>query len=87
MEKKSGKLEGLQRKQEQLKARIQLMKALERTRERKRDTRRKILIGAYYHDRAVREERFHEIVKIMDGYLSRDSDRALFGLSPAGKKR
>ena len=40
------KLEKLLEKEAQLKAQIQLAKATERTQERKRDTRRKILIGA-----------------------------------------
>ncbi|MCB1826829.1 MAG: mobilization protein [Coxiellaceae bacterium] len=82
MDKKSKKLENLKKKQDQLKAQIQAMEAAEKTREKKRDTRRKILIGAYYQDKAIKENRFDEIIKLMDGYLNRNSDRVLFDLPP-----
>lgn len=86
MDKKSKKLEALKKKQDQLKAQIQSLEAAEKTRERKRDTRRKILIGAYYLDKAVEENRFDGIINLMSGYLNRDSDRALFDLPPLEKK-
>lgn len=82
MTKKSKRLELLKKKQEQLKNQIQLLEASEKARERKRDTRRKILIGAYYFDKAKKDEEFGKIVEIMDGYLIRKSDRILFGLDP-----
>jgi len=65
---------------EQLNARIQKMEASEKAREKKRDTRRKILIGAYYLDKARDESTMDEVNKIMDGFLTRQSDRELFGL-------
>ena len=86
MDKKSKKLESLKKKQDQLKAQIQALEAAEKTREKKRDTRRKILIGAYYLDKAIKENRFDEIVKLMDGYLNRNSDRMLFDLLPLEEK-
>ena len=86
MDKKSKKLERLKKKQDQLKAQIQALESAEKTREKKRDTRRKILIGAYYLDKAIKENRFDEIVKLMDGYLNRNSDRMLFDLPPLEEK-
>ena len=87
MDKKSKKLESLKKKQDQLKAQIQALEAAEKTREKKRDTRRKILIGAYYLDKAKSENSFDEIVKLMDDYLTRNSDRILFDLEPNPNKR
>lgn len=84
--KKNVKLDSLKKKQEQLKAQIQALEAAEKTRERKQETRRKILMGAYYLDKARAENRFDDIVTLMDGYLNRDSDRVLFDLPPRKKK-
>ena len=86
MDSKSTRLDILKKKQEQLKAQIQNLEAAEKSRERKRDTRRKILVGAYYSDKAREENTFSEIVKLMDSYLNRDSDRVLFDLQPSEKK-
>ena len=80
MNAKSKKLDGLKKKQEQLKAQIQNLEAAEKSREKKRDTRRKILVGAYYLDKAITDDRFDEITRLMDGYLTRQSDRELFDL-------
>lgn len=86
MESKPTRLEILKKQQDQLKAKIQALEASEFSRERKRETRRKILVGAYYLDKARSENRFDEIVKLMDGYLNRDYDRTLFGLALIDKK-
>jgi len=75
------KVEKLKEKRDMLNARIQKMEASEKSRERKRETRRKILVGAYYLDKARDENKMTEINKIMDGYLTRESDRVLFELS------
>lgn len=80
METKPSRLESLKKQQEQLKAKIQALEAAESSRERKRETRRKILVGAYYLDKIRAENKFNEIVTLMDGYLSRDADRLLFNL-------
>ena len=80
MNAKSKKLDGLKKKQEQLKAHSQNLEAAEKYREKKRDTRRKILVGAYYLDKAITDDRFDEITRLMDGYLTRQSDRELFDL-------
>ena len=80
MENKSTRLESLRKQQEQLKAKIQALEAAETSRERKRETRRKILVGAYYVDKMRAENKFDDLVSLMDGYLTRDSDRVLFNL-------
>lgn len=83
----SNYLERLKQQREQLSARIQAAEARERTAERKRDARRKILIGAYYLDMAQKEGKYEQLVKRMDEFLTRNSDRKLFNLPdlPDGK--
>ena len=56
------------------------MEASEKAKERKRDTQRKILVGAYYLDKAKKENTYQSLVDLMDGFLTRVSDRKLFGL-------
>lgn len=70
-----------------LTARIQKMEAAHKTRERKNETRRKILIGSYYLDQARQHGTYDELVKNMADFLTRKSDRALFGLSPVEIKK
>ena len=75
------KLEKLLQKEAQLKAQIQQAKAAERTLEKKRDTRRKILIGAAVMARVERGEWPEADLRLMmDGFLSRANERELFGL-------
>ena len=87
METKPSKLEILKKQQEQLKAKIQALEAAETSRERKRETRRKILVGAYYLDKARADNKFDDIIKLMDSYLNRDSDRVLFDLTLSEKSK
>ena len=49
------RLERLKKQREKLDARIQATEARLKNSERKKDTRRKILIGAYYLDIAIKE--------------------------------
>jgi len=72
------KIEKLKKQRDQLNLRIQKTEALEKSRERKRDTRRKILIGAYFLDQAKSNGTFDDLCKRMETYLTRESDRALF---------
>lgn len=76
------RLERLRSQREKLDARIQATEARIKNSERKRDTRKKILLGAYYLDMAVKESKMDEVKKIMGTYLTRDSDRILFDLNP-----
>jgi hypothetical protein len=75
------RLTKLKEKREQINTRIQLMENREKHKERKNETRRKILLGSYYLDNAEKNGTFEEIKKIMDKYLTRDSDRLLFDLT------
>ena len=75
-------LDSLKKKRDIINARIRLIQNREQFKERKDNTRRKILIGSYYLDMANKNNSFDDIVKLMDSYLIRDSDRMLFGLKP-----
>lgn len=75
------KLDKLLEKEAQLKAQIQQAKAAERTLEKKRDTRRKILVGAAVLARVEQGEwPKQDLLMMMDGFLSRPNERELFGL-------
>lgn len=78
------KLNKLLEKESQLKAQIQLAKSAERTLEKKRDTRRKILIGAAVMAR-VESGRWPQadLLEMMDGFLTRPNERELFELEVA----
>ncbi|MEL6940378.1 MAG: hypothetical protein AAFO84_14425 [Cyanobacteria bacterium J06598_1] len=81
----SAKLERLLEKEAQLKAQIQQAKAAERTLEKKRDTRRKILIGAAVMARVEHGEwPKNDLLAMMDGFLTRPNERDLFGLDGDG---
>jgi len=73
-------LERLKEQRKKLEARIQAAEAREKNSDRKKDTRRKILIGAYYLEQAKEKNQFDDIKKVMDKYLTRNSDRSLFDL-------
>lgn len=73
-------LQKLKAQQAHITARIQSTEAKLKVAERKKDTRRKILVGSCYLEEALRNNRMDEIKKHMDKFLTRDSDRALFDL-------
>ena len=77
----SEKLAELLKQEAQLKARIQLLKNRESVAERKRDTRRKILIGSAILAR-VKRGAWHEkqLMDMLDVELVEDRDRSLFEL-------
>lgn len=82
----TNRLEKLKKQQEQLKARIQTLEAAEKTRERKKDVSRKILLGALVLEKLKQGDPVAERFKAeLDGYLTRDHDRALFELAPLPK--
>ncbi|WP_247178546.1 mobilization protein [Escherichia coli] len=73
------KLEELRQKEAQIKAQIQQLKQREQTEERKKDTRRKILIGGAVLAKIKRGEwNYHQLVSLLDNELKNDRDRALF---------
>lgn len=81
------KIEQAEQRLKQLKALKQKQAARERAanakKERAADTRRKILLGAFYLDQMERNEALKaQIVQKLDAYLTRADDRALFDLPP-----
>jgi large subunit ribosomal protein L7/L12 len=79
-------LNSLKKKRNIINACIRLMQNREQSKERKDNTRRKILIGSYYLEHANKNNSFDSVVKLMDNYLTRDSDRILFDLPPIKKQ-
>lgn len=73
-------LEKLKEQRDKLNARIQQKEARLKSSERKIETRKKILVGSYFLDNAIKENKLDEIKSSMDKYLKRNSDRALFDL-------
>ena len=78
-------LDSLKKKRDIINARIRLVQNREQSKERKDNTRRKILIGSYYLEHVNKNNSFDSVVKLMDSYLIRDSDRMLFGLKTVKK--
>jgi hypothetical protein len=72
------KLNKLENQMKQLQQRIASEKAKIQNKERKDDTRRKILLGAYFMEKY--ENNMDELVKMIDPFLTRVKDRELFGL-------
>jgi len=75
-------LDNLKKKRDQINARIQKMESSKKSKARKQETRRKILVGAYTLDKARKEDAYGALVTSMDIYLKRDNDRVLFDLKP-----
>ena len=75
------KVEKLREKQDILKARIQLIENKEKSKERKLETRKKILIGSYFLEKYQKDNEMKKLQDIMNEYLSRESDRKVFGLA------
>ena len=77
------RLSALRSKMDQLRAQAQALEARQRSRERKADTRRKVILGGLLLDAAARDERFARDVADLLGRMSRDQDRKAFeGWSP-----
>ena len=77
---KMNQLEKLKKQKEILDARIQQAESKLKVKERKEDTRRKILIGALMIEKLKKEEKFDSMIKELDGFLTRNSDRKLFSM-------
>ncbi|MCQ9091233.1 hypothetical protein [Vibrio alginolyticus] len=75
----TSKLEQLKQQQAQLAERIKKETQKEKERERKDDTRRKILIGAMILDGMKNSAEYEQkILKNLDQYLTQAKDRKLF---------
>ena len=75
--------EKLAKKKAKLKAAKGRIRARISARERKRRTRRLILIGSYMeHVTQTDPDKRDRLLQGLDGFLERDRDRELFGLAP-----
>ena len=74
------KLEKLKKQKLQLDARISKIENAHKAKERKIDTRRKILVGSYYLEKAIKEDKMADLKKELATFLTRNSDKALFGI-------
>ena len=75
-----------QKKQRVLKAQIRRAQARITNAERKRRTHRLVLLGSYLdHCMQTNTESEPRIMKGLDEFLTRDQDRAVFGLPPRQK--
>lgn len=70
----------LKEQRAKLEARIQAAEARAKQDERKKDTRRKILVGSYYLEHVMQNNQMDELKKKLDEFLTRNSDRKLFDL-------
>ncbi len=74
----------LEQQKQQIANRIARLRTIESTKARKLDTRRKILAGARVLDRADKDPASARNLKkeILDAFLTKPQDRALFDLEP-----
>ena len=88
MSTRNEKLERLAERRRRIDAQIECIKAEEAAEERKRDARRKIVVGAMVLGMVERGEWPRErLLEKLDTYLTREHDRELFGLAPAPRTR
>jgi len=81
--KPADRIRQLEERRARINAKIQRVRSRESQEERKRETRRLILMGAMLRDRIARKDLSEKLFKAdMDRFLDRDQDRALFGLPP-----
>ena len=82
------KIETLKKKKEQIEARIKNMEAKEKSKAKKLDTRRKILIGVMVMEQMEKDEIVKKkILMNLDGFLTRPMDRMLFDLDASQSSR
>lgn len=68
----------LERQYQQAKARLQAARARERTKARKLDARRKIILGAALIEAATKDPKAAEMLTQLTSRLSRQQDRSAF---------
>jgi hypothetical protein len=79
----TGRIEKLRSKRDTLNAQIRAHEQRDRAKERKADTRRKILAGAAVLAHAEHDPEYRATLwALLGGFINRDSDRALFDLPP-----
>ena len=80
------RIKALELKRKQIDARIANLRAAGQADARKRDTRRKILVGAVMLNQADTNETARtDLWKLLDQNLDKNRDRELFGLKPRGE--
>lgn len=80
-------LERAKKKAAEVAALERRLRTQETAEERKRDTRRKILIGAMHLELATKHQDRKEKLRLdLEQYLTRDDDRLLFDLAPLAPK-
>ena len=88
-EKREAIIQAYQKKIDQIDAQLADLTARERLAERKRDTRRKVIMGALagYHMRKNPNSDFaKKLAALIDEYIIGDRERALFDLDPLPKE-
>ncbi len=86
------KLEALRKQREQIDAQLRDLEARQKEADRKADTRRKVIAGALAieHMEANEKTEFGKVMlKLLDEYVTRSADRALFpklAAKPASKE-
>ena len=73
-------MEKAKRQYEQAKARLHATKARETKQQRKRDTRRKVILGGALIELADRDQPARSMMRRLIGNLSREQDRKMFDL-------
>lgn len=77
------KVAALQRRKAEIDARLSQLRAREKSAERRRDTRRKVIAGAYALEHCNFDPAFKAtLYGLLDQYVERPSDRELFELGP-----
>lgn len=76
------RIDDLEKKISQLRARKAAEEAKLKQQARKDETRRKILVGSYFLNEFEKDDAMPDLHRIMDGFLTRENDRDLFGLPP-----
>ena len=71
-------IEKAKRQYEQAKARLHATKARETKRQRKRDTRRKVILGGALIELSERDQPARSMMRRLIGDLSREQDRKMF---------
>ncbi len=79
-------LQKLLKKRHQFDARIASTRAKIKKKEQRKETRKKVLIGSYFIEKFEKEKKSDELKLIMADYLTRESDRKLFGLAKGESK-
>lgn len=72
------KLEELRAQKDKIEQRMKAVSARQKERERKADTRRKVILGSLLLDAAEKDERYARVVASLMERITRDADRKAF---------